>query len=127
MRILLLFLAGICLCGCKPAKWEYRTIEVHNVNNNMFLNSRLPPEEMMRRDQRANSEPGHFLEFGTNGFDVFMDNADNPVELHEYGVQGWELVAAVPETHTVPDAGSSGRQFANIRTGKIRLIFTRPY
>jgi hypothetical protein len=127
-----LFTAAL-LCGCqkhetpKPAanktqQWEYKTVEVENYAHGQAIKALYESETnldlMVKHLFFANSHDGSF-EF-SGGYDKYS------VDLYKLGSDGWELIAAVPQLETEPNAQYENTRFNNTRTGKIILIFKRP-
>ena len=123
MKTLSALLCAICasafICGCKPAptiatKWEYKTVEADNYAHAAVQEAYLV--------MKTNSDQGlrdiRSSENSIGGF--WMD------DLYKYGQDGWELVAAVPQIETVDAKDYDDRRIANVRTGKIILLFKRP-
>lgn len=133
--------ALILLPGCSkppaPVKWEYEVITVENTEHwywqmsyhEMETNSAGALEHM-----RANKADA-------GGFSLDFATKDYGADIRAEGRDGWELVSAVPQLETVPDAeydagdtynADTGKftprrlPFANVRTGKVILIFKRP-
>jgi hypothetical protein len=141
-----LILAAL-LCGCAKhhQQWEYKIITVENAYHRLSVtasNERMSTtndDKWIFDDRRARSDAGYFdIENGdtegVNGHNFYGS------KLAEMGANGWELVSAVPQLETSPDAeylagldyenGNNGKEiykpFTNIRTGNILLIFKRP-
>jgi hypothetical protein len=110
--------AAALLCGCQkaaaPIRWEYKMVALENYEHEaahaaykgMDTNQKQGLYEM----QQADGSAGDF---------------SFTKEVKELGRDGWELVAAVPQTETI-DAKFRAGSSANIRTGKILLVFKRP-
>jgi hypothetical protein len=152
MRTALIILATTLLCGCsKPAtptttsaeskiqRWEYKVVTVENfagyLKESAFQESLTNTDLGLKHDRDADSGAGSFLFDGAQGGGKYY------ADLYYLGNDGWELVSAVPQLETVPDAekfhgqdfdSASGTlkdgytHFNNVRTGKIILIFKRP-
>lgn len=94
---------------------------------------------------KTNSDLGlqHSHEAKSGAGNFYLDGSgkdDYSLDFQKLGDDGWELVAATPETETIPDAEfyagqdfisdtgklkDSYKPFVNTRTGKILLIFKR--
>jgi hypothetical protein len=144
--ILAIITIATLLCGCKPTapatapirKWEYKVVTVDNFARYMeqaaFEEMRTNGADWEQHDRDAKSGAGDFHLDGSTQTDTMID-------LNQIGADGWELVAAIPQTETLPgvdfDDGTvynpdTGKldpkisRFDNTRTGKIILIFKRP-
>jgi len=103
----------MALGGCKPqattrvapAKWEYKVVQIANVNHKV-------------RDDAMKKSP---IDIGVVNY---ADETDGEFsyDIYELGYQGWELVAAIPQTETVDSLNKK----QNVRTGNVHLIFKRP-
>ena len=130
-------LAALLAAGCSQSqkeshpRWEYRTMEVdcfqHWMSRNSFTNNVGQPD--LKESEMAKQDMG-----------TFELPLDVKAELSDMGHDGWEMVSAVPEIETVPNVEYPGGRVynpdtqkleettikaANIRTGKILLIFKR--
>jgi len=130
------------LCGCKPSasvplsanKWEYKVVTVKNFEYYMQEEAYKNGTDL-DKIRNAKSGAGDFQLVVTG---PSWKGSDYGVDLNALGQEGWELVSAVPQAETVPDAEtgerwdpnkasfSSYRSFNNVRTGKVILIFKRP-
>lgn len=135
---LCLLAATVLLSGCSksaaPAgvtKWEYKVVTFENFEHHMHeladqeftTNTDLGLQDLVYADRDAGDF--HLDFFPTNVADL---NNSMSTDIYSLGNQGWELVSAVPQTETIyakDDVGSS-REYSNVRTGKIILIFKRP-
>ena len=139
--IWMLAVLSTALTGCEPKdtaphkiifttqKWDYKSIEIdcyqHEMAKEAFPTNNAVTD--IKLYQYAQSSPGDFR---------YTDRA-----IADLGAQGWELVSAVPELETIPDADYVGAgdlnpntgklepntfKAVNIRTGKILLIFKKP-
>jgi hypothetical protein len=138
--IAIIFVALIC--GCKPTapatapiqKWEYKVVVIENIEH--YLHNASVGQEHLRM---SDASAGDF-NLDINAPISFTDQLYN-LNIQKLGQEGWELVSAVPQTETNPDAetgenwgidsqGKAGflnyRKFSNTRTGAIILIFKRP-
>src|SRR5580698_9433543 len=135
------------LSGCKkPAsstateqRWEYKVVEVKNFAGYMKtaayqeMTTNAPNWE--DHERAADSGAGDFH------LDSNSQMGEYGADMYQLGADGWELVSAVPQIETIPDAksfhgqdfdASTGKlvdgytHFTNTRTGKIILIFKRP-
>jgi hypothetical protein len=146
-NISLSFLIAVAfLAGCSkpaapvaapPTHWEYKVVTIENFNHSLdaygyaMMQTNVDRGLEVIRDAKNDSGDFH-LEDGTD--DKYYAN------INQLGADGWELVSAVPQIETIPDAekeegtvfnADSGKldqsivKFTNIRTGKIILIFKR--
>lgn len=124
-------IACFCLiaCGCRP-KWEYQVLRFENSasvdHSETFMSRTNTTAEWLKK-----------LAFADNRTGYFDLEAQPPIagmksiepDLATLGKQGWELVAAVPQTETIGDAkvedGDKEVIFSNVRTVNIYLIFKR--
>lgn len=60
---------------------------------------------------------GHWQYFG-------QDGAMHPLDLTQFGAQGWEMVGAHPQVETMPSVG--GRVAQIVQTAVAWLYFKRP-
>ena len=117
MKNILLLLGLIALVGCSKAgseagrHWEYKVVEVENDKFKEMADAFKEKPVDENRVELLAGLPGNF-DF----------NAKPEESLDELGKQGWELVAAIPQTETEFDTGLPK---ANVRTGVIILIFKR--
>lgn len=148
-RIFCIFAAAL-LCGCTkvpstpvasksetPMRWEYKVVEVDNFEGEMKADAHREmltnAPDWLQHSRAADSASGNFVLNGS----AAMGKYGAP--LYDLGYDGWELVSAIPQTETIPDAEKFHGQdfiagklqdgythFSNIRTGKIILIFKRP-
>jgi hypothetical protein len=120
-----IFLTGLFCCGCDkkiPIMWQYKTVEIDNSSH-----AETPGEV----GSQAWSDAYHQSKSDAGYFRFYSTNRDN--DLSALGDDGWELVAAIPQTETVPDGETldsplpkTYRAFSNTRTAKVILIFKRP-
>jgi len=136
-------IAASLLAGCSrratqpPSGWEYKVVSVensdHGIVNSASAMMQTNVVAALKAVRLAKADAGSFhLESGPNG--EYSDY------INVLGAQGWELVSAVPQIETIPDAeqevgtafnpdtktlASSFFRFSNVRTGRIILIFKR--
>lgn len=109
-----ILITALLLCGChKTRLWEYKVVELENSAHHLVAGS----VDLSGKYLDAQKEPGDFKLDSLEAPDAF--NTD----LNNLGSDGWELIAAVPQTETEHPVDKSP---SNIRTGKIILIFKRP-
>ena len=119
--ILTIILAAL-LCGCRPAKWEYK-VEV--VPNTAIAAESAALSEAVKNETSGDE---HLRDAKRDAGEFKLDEISGPFQLYKYGINGWELVAAIPQTETIGDAHNySGEKFSNVRTRNIILIFKRPW
>jgi hypothetical protein len=127
--VLVLVLVLVLDSGCQkpaaitpPVRWEYKIVEEENFQHYMERSAYTNQIDLGKiRD--AKNRPGNF-----------------DLDFYQFGQDGWELVCAIPEIETVPDAEYFDGQdyhetepyftdrykhFVNLRTGKILFIFKR--
>jgi hypothetical protein len=127
-KILCLVTSTALLCGCgqKPSHWDYKVVTVENHAHKAAIDAMIGPStNALDQWRAAKRDDGDFYD----------------LDIDELGHKGWELVSALPQTETVPDADFDDTpvynpttqqmdpnrvRFSNIRTGKIVLIFKRP-
>jgi hypothetical protein len=122
MKTFTVLLAAALLCGCNksapptlaaPTKWSYKVVEMenseHQIESEAFKKS---GQDMLdaKNSSRLRSGDFYFLYYK---------------ELDAAGVDGWEMVAVIPQTETTHPIGQDGI-IASVRTGKIIFIFKRP-
>ena len=133
MKTAIVILAAALLCGCQkpsPTKWEYKTMEISNSLNDHHAST--TDTNFLEEYRSEKSDAGDF------DFDSSVAQKYG-VALRDYGNDGWELVAAIPQAETVPQAEywdghdfshdpprDIYKSFSNFRTAKIILIFKRP-
>jgi len=140
MKIILCLIAITALltgCGQNPAPqtkiahWEYKIVMVENFEHAMrhFASAELRTniDLGLQHLQQSDAAAGNFVLDTGN---AEMNENNSGVDTYKLGNEGWELVSAVPQIETIPDAkfsvGRDYKPFVNIRTGKIILIFKRP-
>jgi hypothetical protein len=131
MKTFFYFLAiTILVCGCnKPPsapvvqKWEYKVIEVENFEHSMKeqaeAESSTNIDQAIKDENYANADAGDF-NLNIVGAESLGWKEKYAADLDKLGKDGWELVAAIPQTETL-----KAEDFSNTRTGKIILIFKR--
>lgn len=148
MKIVVALIAAALLCGCqkssspsesKVQRWEYKVVTIenfaHRMEHSAFEEMSTNTDAGLSHSKSAKSDSGSFLFDGAKGGDEYA------ADLYYLGNDGWELVSAIPQMETVPDAEKYHGQdfdsatsslkdgythFNNIRTGKVTLIFKRP-
>ncbi|HEX5398842.1 MAG TPA: hypothetical protein VFY06_07325 [Verrucomicrobiae bacterium] len=116
-----IFLAALIFCGCKPKvqQWEYEILEVDNFAH--FEQQQAETEMLTNIDQAVSNINDAKQSAGEFHLDNAAQQDHYNTWLTKSGLQGWELVSAIPQTETM-----NGKDFKNVRTGKIILIFKRP-
>jgi hypothetical protein len=134
MKTIIALLIAALFCGCnktsapvmastakQKTQWDYKIITVENFAHALH--------ESAMQEQQTNTILGgrHLLYADNNGGDFdFNTDGKTGADFFQLGEDGWELVAAIPQTETVQSMNDVGVPQANIRTGKIILIFKRP-
>ncbi|HEY2329170.1 MAG TPA: hypothetical protein VGI63_05095 [Verrucomicrobiae bacterium] len=146
MKTAIFILAVALICGCNkptataPARiqWEYKVVQVENyarqLKDSAFAEMRTNQALGLQHWRDAWNDRGNFY------LDSLGAGNDYSVDFSQLGSDGWELVAALPQTETLPGVeyqdGSTFnpntekldpniQKFNNMRTGKIIFIFKR--
>ena len=118
MRTAGIILAAALLCGCtkipspttpsiptapaKAVRWEYKIVTVKNFAGYMksaaYQEMTTNGPDWEKHSRSADSDDGNFTLDGSSKM------GDYGSDIYQLGQDGWELVAAVPQTETVPDA-----------------------
>ena len=144
-----LFVPLVCFCGIllaagcgkppekmAPPVWEYKVVVVENFAHEMEKNA----EHEMSTNTSSGLDNLRYYKSDPGSFD-FEASLYSSESLISMGGAGWELVSAVPQIETIPDAeylaghtyipststlNPDYLPFANTRTGKVILLFKRP-
>lgn len=114
-----ILLLSLFVAGCsKPAtKWEYKTFELYNDNDQQVLkmyNSTLSPKDINNAVASLKESGGSFFQ---------GDYAGCHQKMESLGADGWELVGIAPEIETTyPELDTK----AYIRTEQVLFVFKRP-
>jgi len=127
MKILLCILAAALLCGCHRQQWEYRVLRFENSasieRSEAFMVRTNTSEEWLKKSAYADYQSG-FFNLEEKPPIAGLKNIEP--DLATLGEEGWELVAAVPQTETIGGAKTDlNVAFSNVRTLNIYLIFKR--
>jgi len=115
IRTLFTILIAAFVCGCGkqpkantfPSRWEYKFLDLDNINHQLEIQDRSTnADQLIKRLRTYKGTAG--------GFNWAED------EIRRSGEDGWELVAAIPQTET-----ETGGDFPNVRTSHVVLIFKR--
>ncbi len=124
-NILMVVMMAAATVGCGRSTsyvfWEYKIITVEN-NEHAQESS-----DAMKLISGTNSDASGVLKDLQYDTTISGDfDLETKVNWNSLEQDRWELAAAIPQTETESTKDLDGNVYANVRTGKVILIFKRP-